>query len=541
MATEEKNNTISGMTPDEYAKFAEATILGPTKIKNLQNRLKKEQKKLDKLISENQNLFYGQEADTAAISAQEQIIQNLTSEIEKEETSLETTVSSAKRSELLYKANQDAIEAAKDVEKLKVAAQQKEDVFISGGKGFVFTQKPTTGVISAAEQKLKDAEARVKQIETGKTAEEMEEEASDVKAQRGSGGTQATDFGTVSGVPREDITPLMDGMVNIGTIKKPTVISLPGGGTISRPDKISQSKEPQTTDFATGLFYSTSAAGQEFRNKIRETLAVSGITDVSESKLESYFKDSLIATSAANQADNPNQTIFDTLAVIAKSSSGLGTGTGPSAQVVKTKKESIKLLSTQLGVTLTDNQINDLAYRFANGELDASTINFRIAKIGEIDFAAGEAANTLNELKTKASEFGILYGNDWYNQSARKILTGEIDQDTINQQIRDLAKSQFPTLSAQIDEGYTVKQIASPYIQSMAAILEIDPTTIGLQDLSIKQALTGVDMDGKPNTKPLWMFEQDLRKDPRWNYTKNAQEATMGVARKVLQDFGLAY
>lgn len=387
---------------------------------------------------------------------------------------------------------------------------------------------------------LNQISSSTESLKTIDVAQEIPEEPSDVKAQRGSGGTQATDFGGVTGAPRKDTTPLMDGMVNIGTVNAPTRVNLPGGGALRSFQK---RNEPQTLEFAQGLFYSTSQAGQDLKNKIRETLAASGISDVSDSKLESYWKEALTATAAANQADNPSQTVWDTLAIIAKSGSGSGsgTGTGPSAQAIKSKKESIKILSTQLGVNLTDNQINDLAYRFANGELDATTINYRIAKIGEIDFAAGEAANTLNELKTKASEFGILYGNDWYNQSAKKILTGEIDQDTINQQIRDLAKSQFPTLAAQIDEGYTVKQIASPYIQTMASILEIDPTTIGLQDLSIKQALSGIDVEGKPSTKPLWMFEQELRKDPRWNYTKNAQETTMGVARRVLQDFGLAY
>jgi hypothetical protein len=366
-------------------------------------------------------------------------------------------------------------------------------------------------------------------LKTLDLTEETPEEVSEVQPQRGSGGSETPDIGTVTGAPRRSNIPLGDGEINLGTL---------GAQPLAGPNI-------QTTDYAEGIFYSNSSTGRTLRSQLTSLLRSFGVEDVSESKLFAYWNDAVKSTAAANQADNPNQSVWDTLKSSLNASNaeklGSGGGTGPSAQVVKAKKESIKLLSTQLGVTLTDNQINDLAYRFANGELDASTINFRIAKIGEIDFAAGEAANTLNELKTKASEFGILYGNDWYNQSARKILTGEIDQDTINQQIRDLAKSQFPTLSAQIDEGYTVKQIASPYIQSMAAILEIDPTTIGLQDLSIKQALTGVDMDGKPNTKPLWMFEQDLRKDPRWNYTKNAQEATMGVARKVLQDFGLAY
>lgn len=366
-------------------------------------------------------------------------------------------------------------------------------------------------------------------LKTLDLTEETPEEVSEVQPQRGSGGSETPDIGTVTGAPRRSNIPLGDGEINLGTL---------GAQPLAGPNI-------QTTDYAEGIFYSNSSTGRTLRSQLTSLLRSFGVEDVSESKLFAYWNDAVKSTAAANQADNPNQSVWDTLKSSLNASNaeklGSGGGTGPSAQVVKAKKESIELLSTQLGVTLTDNQINDLAYRFANGELDASTINFRIAKIGEIDFAAGEAANTLNELKTKASEFGILYGNDWYNQSARKILTGEIDQDTINQQIRDLAKSQFPTLSAQIDEGYTVKQIASPYIQSMAAILEIDPTTIGLQDLSIKQALTGVDMDGKPNTKPLWMFEQDLRKDPRWNYTKNAQEATMGVARKVLQDFGLAY
>jgi hypothetical protein len=73
----------------------------------------------------------------------------------------------------------------------------------------------------------------------------------------------------------------------------------------------------------------------------------------------------------------------------------------------------------------------------------------------------------------------------------------------------------------------------------MSNILEIDPNTIGLNDVYVNQALTGLNAEGKPSTKPLWQFEQDLRKDPRWNFTKNAQDSLMNTTRKVLQDFGL--
>lgn len=531
MATEEQNNTISGMTPEEYAGFAEATLLGPTKIKNLKNKLKKEQKKLEKLIRDSKNVFYGETVDNTAIRAQEKIIQDLTNEITTVENDLQTTINSAKRSERLDKAQSRLDILQNELDSLLKSAEGREEVIVPFGTGGpVVKRKVTEKIVQEAKSKVENAKLELKAIEQDTTVEQIKQEVADEQAQRGSTGSETPDIGTVTGAPRRSNIPLGDKEINLGTL---------GAQPFAGPNI-------QTTDYAEGIFYSNSSTGRTLRSQLTGLLRSFGIEDVSESKLESYWKEAITATAAANQADNPNQSVWDTLRSALSAASDAGEldgkgGTGPSAEAIKAKKESVRLLATQLGVTLTDNQINDLAYRFANGELDSTTINFRIAKIGEIDFAAGEAANTINDLKTKASEYGILYSPDWYNQSTRKILTGEIDQDTIDQQIRDLAKSQFPTLSAQIDEGYTVKQIASPYIQSMAAILEIDPTTIGLQDLTIKQALTGVDMDGKPTTKPLWMFEQDLRKDPRWNYTKNAQETTMGVARRVLQDFGLAY
>jgi hypothetical protein len=131
------------------------------------------------------------------------------------------------------------------------------------------------------------------------------------------------------------------------------------------------------------------------------------------------------------------------------------------------------------------------------------------------------------------------YDQGWYNTAATNVLTGKDDIETYKQYVRDQAKSKFPTLVAQLDQGFTVRQLASPYIQTMSNILEIDPNTIGLNDVYVNQALTGLDAEGKPSTKPLWQFEQDLRKDPRWNFTKNAQDSLMNTTRKVLQDFGL--
>ena len=216
-----------------------------------------------------------------------------------------------------------------------------------------------------------------------------------------------------------------------------------------------------------------------------------------------------------------------------------GVGAGPSAQDIKVKADAIRIYATDLGVGLDDGAVNKLAREWASGNFDATTIKPQIARSGKIDFAKGSAAEQLNSLKELAGSFGMQYDEGWYNTAATNVLTGKDDIETYKQYVKEQAKSKFPTLSAQLDQGFTVRQLASPYVQTMSNILEIDPNTIGLNDIYVNQALTGLNDKGEPSTKPLWQFEQDLRKDPRWNFTKNAQDSLMGTARKVLQDFGL--
>lgn len=218
-----------------------------------------------------------------------------------------------------------------------------------------------------------------------------------------------------------------------------------------------------------------------------------------------------------------------------------GAKAGPSAQDIKVKADAIRIYATDLGVGLDDAAINKLAREWASGNFDTTTIKPQIARSGKIDFAKGSAAEQLNSLKELAGSYGMQYDQGWYNTAATNVLTGKDDIETYKQYVKDQAKSKFPTLVAQLDQGFTVRQLASPYIQTMSNILEIDPNTINLNDVYVNQALTGLNDKGEPSTKPLWQFEQDLRKDPRWNFTKNAQNSLMGTARKVLQDFGLVY
>jgi len=218
-----------------------------------------------------------------------------------------------------------------------------------------------------------------------------------------------------------------------------------------------------------------------------------------------------------------------------------GAKAGPSAQDIKVKADTVKIYATDLGVVgLDDAAVNKLARDWAEGKYDATTIKSQIARSGKIDFAKGSAAEQLNTLKELAGSYGMQFDQGWYNTAATNILTGKDDIETYKQYVKNQAKSKYPTLALDIDKGFTVRQLASSYTNSMANLLEIDEQSISLDDYYINQALTGLNDKGEPAQKPLWQFQQDIRKnDPRWRSTKNAEEAMMSASRKVLQDFGL--
>jgi hypothetical protein len=94
------------------------------------------------------------------------------------------------------------------------------------------------------------------------------------------------------------------------------------------------------------------------------------------------------------------------------------------------------------------------------------------------------------------------------------------------------AKTFYPALANQIDSGYTVKQLLSPYLQTRANVLEEDPDAIDIKEL------TKVASDPK-GLMGLYDYEVSLRNDPKWRFTKNAQDSISNVATGIAEMFGL--
>ena len=198
-------------------------------------------------------------------------------------------------------------------------------------------------------------------------------------------------------------------------------------------------------------------------------------------------------------------------------------------------------------------------YNYVNGKLTATnsissggidpTIFFtnrirqninNIIKAPSASLLGGPAGEQANALMKMAGQYGVDISDDTAQSFAKNIVIGKMNMNDVEDYIINLAKQSFPHFSEQINKGLNIQDLADPYIQKMSKILEIPSTQINLNDPTIKSALSYTDSKGNIAAKSMYQFEQDLRNDPRWRYTQDAQDTLNNVGLSVLKDFGLA-
>lgn len=157
----------------------------------------------------------------------------------------------------------------------------------------------------------------------------------------------------------------------------------------------------------------------------------------------------------------------------------------------------------------------------------------------------GEAGEQSDQLRQYAYAMGVSLDDGTLKNWLKSIATGTRTLQDYKGYIQKMAISAYPGLADQIKGGATVRDIADPYMQSMARILELNPGQLKLDDPTLRRALQNITQDSSGtsqpagSTMPLWQFENELRKDPRWLQTNNARSSLNSTARGVLKDFGL--
>jgi hypothetical protein len=114
-----------------------------------------------------------------------------------------------------------------------------------------------------------------------------------------------------------------------------------------------------------------------------------------------------------------------------------------------------------------------------------------------------------------------------------KDLKGGQDINTINNRIRGIAAMGMPdSIKKMVADGTDLETIYQPYKTRMAAILELNPQSIDINDSTLRSAI------GPDKEMPLYEFEKALRKDSRWQYTNNARDKVSEISARIRRDFG---
>lgn len=205
------------------------------------------------------------------------------------------------------------------------------------------------------------------------------------------------------------------------------------------------------------------------------------------------------------------------------------------------QRAGIDALAAEYGVTLTSQQRNKIAHDALWLGLDDNEIQAAVA--GYFDQTkgdyAGKAGDLQDQIKEMASNYGVRVSDAYIGGVVQNILAGKATPQDAQNYITQLARSAYPALADQIDTGSTVKMAADPYIQSMSHLLEVSPDSIDIYDPTIRGALQHRTADGQNQLMPVYQFEEQVRKDPRWLLTDNGREASSGAAQQVLRKWGL--
>jgi len=196
---------------------------------------------------------------------------------------------------------------------------------------------------------------------------------------------------------------------------------------------------------------------------------------------------------------------------------------------------------TQAGIKLdpNDEKVKSLlesAYLTgdSNNQIDIKALAYTTK--GKV--LGGTTGSSVADLRAYAKSFGMKYSDSDIARWSQDIFAGRTTKFDIEAQIRQDAASAFPFYADKILDGTSLDAIGSAYKSSYANILEVDADSVDWTDPTLRKAMQNI-VDGKPSAMPIWQFERELRKDPRWQYTDNANKAVYDAVYSIGTEWGL--
>lgn len=151
--------------------------------------------------------------------------------------------------------------------------------------------------------------------------------------------------------------------------------------------------------------------------------------------------------------------------------------------------------------------------------------------------AQARASKSTDYLKVAA--IGNAYFNRIPVQTIENRLSGGLTDEDVNRQQRELAKAKYGHLANLIDQGLTLADIADPFKQQAASLLEKTPDQVDMSQADFEAAYNY----GEPGKKRMMTtgeWQIMLRSDAKygWQNTNNAKAEARRLATSITQAFG---
>ena len=194
---------------------------------------------------------------------------------------------------------------------------------------------------------------------------------------------------------------------------------------------------------------------------------------------------------------------------------------------------------------MNENQVNrwaKMAVRMGWSQAElvdkiSSSVNYQ--KMLKKDALGGTAAETKAQLDAMAQNYGVKLGDQWKARQLASIMSGDDTVSGVQAKVQEMAMREYKAFADRIAAGETVTEIADPYVSRMTELLEMNPSAVGVDNELIQRALKQTGPDGKAASMDLYTFEKEVRKDTRWQYTKNARQEVSNVTADLLKQFGV--
>lgn len=209
---------------------------------------------------------------------------------------------------------------------------------------------------------------------------------------------------------------------------------------------------------------------------------------------------------------------------------------------VKERQVAINDLARSYGVSLSAATLKKMATVSTMNGFDDARMRDWIAnyvKPSKQGNYGGELAGLQAQLEQTAARNGVRIGGPAMKSWMQAITRGNQTVEGYQAYLRDQAAKTFSAFGDQIRGGMDLQDVVSPYVNSMAEILEINPQQIDMFDQTIRKAITQKNAKGQVSPAALGDFEDSLRKDPRWRQTKNANKQARAMAAAMANAWGL--